>query len=68
MIEDHTANEDGSITVPFQYMEDRAWPDCSLLARFYKASNKTSGYKALLNLGYYAEADEDHKILTLRAI
>jgi hypothetical protein len=32
MIEDHTANEDGSITVPFQYMEDRAWPDCSLLA------------------------------------
>jgi len=68
MIEDHTPNEDGSVVIPFKYMEDRAWPDCSFLERFYKAHNKTSGYKALLNLGYLAEADADNKTLTLNKI
>ena len=68
MIEDHTPDENGTIIVPFQYMEDRAWPDCSLLARFYKAHNKTSGYKALLTLGYLGDVDETAMTLTLSRI
>jgi hypothetical protein len=68
MISDHSIEEDGSIIVPFKYMEDRAWPDCSLVSRFYKAHNKTSGYKALLSLGYFAETDDDAKTLILTKI
>lgn len=68
MIEEHPLSEDGTVTIPFKYMEDRAWPDCSFLARFYKPHNKTSGYKALLNLGFLAEANEDQRVLTLTKI